>query len=587
MTIRALLSLGALHLGLSAVPPPAVAQSSERIAAGFTWRLIGPAISGGRIADLEVVPGTQSHIYVGAASGGVWKSVNHGTTWTAIFDDAANLSIGDIALAPSDPLEVWVGTGEPNNRNSTPWGEGVYHSSDGGKTWRLTGLEETRHIGRIAVHPTNPDIVWVAALGHLFGPNSERGVYRTTDRGESWEKVLHLDDDTGFVDLALNPADPSMLYAAAYQRRRRAWGFAGGGPGSGIYKSTDGGDSWHEVAEGLPEGDKGRIGLAVSGRDPALVMAVVEADEGGIFKSRDYGETWTRVNELNQRPMYYSQLRIDPNDEERVWLVAGSLHRSEDGGDGFEALPLEIEYNTGVHVDHHDLWIDPDDSRHMILGNDGGLYSTWDDGDNWTFIGNIPIAQFYDIDLDLADPYHVYGGLQDNNSYRGPSRTRRYQGILNRDWQVLDYGDGMYAETDWGGPGDGVRDVAERGDRAGEPGHGGPEGAQAVPFGHDGDSIASTGSRRSSSRRMTPTRVYLGGNRLFITDDRGESWRATEDLTRQIHQDSLELMGARAGLDDALETRRRVGVRGDHSRVGVDRSSQEYCGSERTTARCA
>ena len=544
MMIRALLSLGAMQLGLAAAPPLAEAQSSGRIAAGFTWRLIGPAVSGGRINDLEVVPGTQSHIYVGAASGGVWKSVNHGTTWTPIFDDAANLSIGDIALAPSDPLEVWVGTGEPNNRNSTPWGEGVYHSSDGGKTWRLTGLEETRHIGRIAVHPTNPDIVWVAALGHLFGPNPERGVYRTTDRGETWEKVLHIDDDTGFVDLALNPADPSMLYAAAYQRRRRAWGFAGGGPGSGIYRSTDGGDSWHEVTEGLPEGDKGRIGLAVSARDPALVMAVVEAEEGGIFKSRDHGETWTRVNELNQRPMYYSQLRIDPNDEDRVWLVAGSLHRSEDGGDTFEALPMEIEYNTGVHVDHHDLWIDPEDSRHMILGNDGGLYSTWDDGDNWTFIGNIPIAQFYDIDLDLADPYHVYGGLQDNNSYRGPSRTRRYHGILNRDWQVLDYGDGMYAETDWGDLGTVyvtsqnagiVRVNLATGDRK-----------ALKPF--PPDTTVSYRFDWKSPILVSPhdaNRVYLGGNRLFISDDRGESWRATEDLTRQIHQDSLELMGAR------------------------------------------
>ncbi len=534
----------ALNVALASIPPRVEAQSSDRIAAGLTWRLIGPAISGGRIADLEVVPGTQSHIYIGAASGGVWKSLNHGTTWEPIFDDAANLSIGDIALAPSDPLEVWVGTGEPNNRNSSPWGQGVYHSSDGGKTWRLAGLEETRHIGRIAVHPTDPDIVWVAALGHLFGPNAERGVYRTTDRGETWAKVLHIDDDTGFVDLALNPADPSIVYAAAYQRRRRAWGFAGGGPGSGIYKSTDGGDSWREVTGGLPEGDKGRIGLAVSARDPALVTAVVEAEAGGIFVSRDRGESWTRVNELNQRPMYYSQLRIDPNDEGRIWLVAGSLHRSEDGGHTFEALPMEVEYNTGVHVDHHDLWIDPEDSRHMILGNDGGLYSTWDGGDHWTFIGNIPIAQFYDIDLDLADPYQVYGGLQDNNSYRGPSRTRRYQGIMNRDWQVLDYGDGMYAETDWSDLGTVyltsqnagiVRVNLATGDRK-----------ALKPFPPD-----TTVSYRFDWKSPIlvsphdPNRVYLGGNRLFISNDRGESWRATEDLTRQIHQDSLELMGVR------------------------------------------
>jgi len=557
-SIRALLTVAALNVAVAAAPVRVEAQPSDRIAAGFTWRLIGPAISGGRIADLEVVPGTQSHIYVGAASGGVWKSVNHGTTWESIFDDAANLSIGDIALAPSDPLEVWVGTGEPNNRNSTPWGEGVYHSSDGGRTWRLTGLEETRHIGRIAVHPTDPDIVWVAALGHLFGPNAERGVYRTTDRGETWTKVLHIDDDTGFVDLALSPADPSIIYAAAYQRRRRAWGFAGGGPGSGIYKSTDGGDSWREVTEGLPEGDKGRIGLAVSAEDPALVMAVVEAEEGGIFKSLDDGETWTRMNELNQRPMYYSQLRIDPNDKERIWLVAGSLHRSEDGGENFEALPMEIEYNTGVHVDHHDLWIDPRDSRHMILGNDGGLYSTWDDGANWTFIGNIPIAQFYDIDLDLADPYNVYGGLQDNNSYRGPSRTRRYQGIMNRDWQVLDYGDGMYAETDWSDPGTVyvtsqnagiVRVNLATGDRK-----------ALKPF--PPDTTVQYRFDWKSPILVSPhdaNRVYLGGNRLFVSLDRGESWLATPDLTRQIHQDSLELMGA---LPDSTTLSKHDGAAG-------------------------
>ena len=348
------------------------AQTPARVAAGLEWRSIGPAIAGGRISDVEVVPGTRSHLYVGAASGGVWKSINHGTTWTPVFDEQPNLSIGDIALAPSDPLEVWVGTGEANNRNSSPWGQGVYHSSDGGKRWRLTGLEDTKHIGRIVIHPSDPDRVWVAALGHLFGPNEERGVYRTTDRGDSWEKVLHIDENTGFVDLAMDPSDPAILYAAAYQRQRRAFGFIGGGPGSGLYKSTDGGDSWRELTDGLPEGDKGRIGLAVSKRNPALVMAVVEAEDGGIFKSVDRGETWERVNELNQRPMYYSQLRIDPNDDETVYLVAGAIHRSTDGGDTFTALPMEIEYNTGVHVDHHDLWIDPADSHHMILGNDGG-----------------------------------------------------------------------------------------------------------------------------------------------------------------------------------------------------------------------
>ena len=535
---RLLPALLALPLSIPALH----GQESRSVAPGLTWRSIGPAITGGRVTDIEVVPGTQSHLYVGTASGGVWESVNHGTTWTPIFDDAANLSVGDIALAPSDPLEIWVGTGEANNRNSSPWGEGIYHSSDGGKSWVSRGLEETRHIGRIVVHPTDPDVVWVGAVGHLFGPNPERGVFKTVDRGETWERVLFIDENTGVIDLVMDPTDPRILYAATYQRQRRAWGFIGGGPGSGIHKSTDGGMTWRELRAGLPEGDMGRIGLAVTSRNPNLIMAVVEADGGGVFRSDDKGETWRKVNDLNQRPMYYSTLRIDPNDERRVYQVAGSLHRSTDGGETFEALPMELEYNMGVHVDHHALWIDPADSDHMILGNDGGVYSTWDMGDNWTFIANLPIGQFYDVDLDMSDPYYVYGGLQDNNSYRGPSRTRRYQGILNRDWQVVDYGDGMYAETDWSDPGTAyvtsqnagiVRVNVATGDRkALKP----VTRDTADEYRFDWKSPILVSSHDSD-------RVYLGGNRLFISDDRGVSWRETEDLTRQLHQDSLPIMG--------------------------------------------
>ena len=353
--------------------------------------------------------------------------MNHGITWRPVFDEAPNLSIGDIALAPSDPLEIWVGTGEANNRNSSPWGAGIFHSSDGGKSWAFRGLEETRHIGKVVVHPTDPRTVWVAAVGHLWGPNRERGVFKTTDGGEHWDKVLYIDENTGVIDLAVHPADPDILYAATYPRRRRAWGFVGGGPSGGIHRSTDGGESWTKLGNGLPEGDIGRIGFETWSRSPDVLVAVVEAEDGGVFRSDDRGESWRRLNELNPRPMYYSRIRVDPNDQDRMYVLGTNLHRSSDGGVTFETMPMEVEYNTGVHVDHHDLWIDPADSHHMVLGNDGGLYYTFDGGENWEFTGNLPIQQLYDISLNMEDPYRIVGGLQDNNHYIGPSATRRYQ----------------------------------------------------------------------------------------------------------------------------------------------------------------
>lgn len=540
-------------------PAPAATQTTlETAISHLQYREIGPALMGGRIADLAVVESKPQVFYIATGTGGVWKTENHGTSWIPLFDDQPTSSIGDVTLDQSNPNLIWVGTGEPQNRQSSGWGNGVYKSTDAGNTWRHMGLDATKHIGRILIHPRNPDIVYVAAVGDLWGPNEERGVFRTTDRGATWEKLLYINENTGATDLAMDPSDPAILYAAMYQRQRRAHGFIGGGPGSGIYKSTDGGDSWRELTEGLPEGDMGRIGLAVSRRNPQLVMAVVEAEEGGIFKSTDRGESWTRVNELNQRPMYYSQLRIDPNDDETVYLVAGSLHRTTDGGETFATVAQEVVYNTGVHVDHHDLWIDPEDSAHMILGNDGGLYSTWDRGDNWTFIGNIPIQQFYDIDLDMADPYFVYGGLQDNNSYRGPSRTTRYHGILNRDWQVIDYGDGMYAETDPSDPGTVyvtsqnagiVRVDLATGDRK-----------ALKPFPRDTTETYSFDWK--SPILVSPhnsDRVYLGGNRLFISEDRGDSWRATDELTRGLHPDSLPIMGM---MPDSTTLSKHDGVSG-------------------------
>jgi photosystem II stability/assembly factor-like uncharacterized protein len=552
-------------LSCATLPETAVSQATRTLEdessraldlSAYRWRYVGPAIAGGRITDLEVVPGDPSHLFVGAASGGVFESLNHGVTWKPIFDEMPNLSVGDIALAPSDPLEIWVGTGEANNRNSSPWGAGLFHSTDGGKTWRFAGLKETKHIARVLVHPTDPSTVWVAAVGHLWGPNPERGIYKTTDGGETWRKVLYVDEDTGVGDLALNPADPEVLYAATYPRRRRAWGFVGGGPTGGIWRSTDGGETWEEVTAGLPSDDIGRIGFETWARDPNLVMAIVEAEDGGIFRSTDRGQSWTKVNDLNPRPMYYSQIRLDPNDSERIYVLGTYLHRSVDGGETFVELPLEVEYNTGVHVDHHDLWIDPRNSRHMILGNDGGLYFTFDGGDNWHFTANLPIQQLYDVSLDMEDPYRIYGGLQDNNSYRGPSATRRYHGILNHDWLVVDYGDGMTSQADPSDPttayvssqGGGIVRLDSRTlDRKDlQPFN--PDTADAYRFYWTAPILLSP---------HDPSTVYLGGNRLFISRDRGVHWEATDDLTKAVPQDSLEVMGV---LPDSTTLSRNDGV---------------------------
>jgi len=528
----------------------------ENLLSGFDWRYVGPAIAGGRISDVEVVPDDPSHWFIGAASGGVFESRNRGITWKPIFDDAPNLSIGDIALAPSDPLEMWIGTGEANNRNSSPWGAGVFHSSDGGKTWVFKGLGETRHIGKVIVHPTDPKTVWVAAVGHLWGPNSERGVYKTTDKGDTWTKSLYLDSSTGVIDIALHPSDPSVLYAATYTRRRRAWGFLGGGPNGGIYRSLDGGESWSRMTDGLPEGDIGRIGFEVWPRDPNVVVAIVEAEDGGVFRSGDRGESWEKINSLNPRPMYYSQIRLDPNDQDRIYVLGTNLHRSVDGGDTFEVMPMELEYNTGVHVDHHDLWIDPSDSRHMVLGNDGGLYYTYDAGDNWQFTGNLPIQQLYDISLNMEDPYQIIGGLQDNNHYMGPSTTRRYHGVLNHDWRVIDYGDGMTSQADPTDPttvyvssqGGAILRVDTRTlDRK-----------DIQPFNPDtANAFRFYWTAPIHLSPHDPSILYLGANRLFISRNRGESWDMTEDLTKAIPQEDVEVMGV---LTDSTTLSRNDGV---------------------------
>jgi photosystem II stability/assembly factor-like uncharacterized protein len=396
-------------------------------------RPLGPTNMGGRVTAVAVAPGRPSTMYVGAASGGVWKTTNDGITWTPV--------IGDVAVAPSRPETVWVGTGESNARNSVSWGDGVYQSVDGGKTWKHRGLRQTHHVGRVVVHPKDPDVVYVAALGRLWGPNAERGLFRTRDGGVTWVKVLAPDDETGCVDVVLDPQDPKVVYAVAFRVRRGP--FSGGNPAvqfgaaAGLYKSVDGGDTWTRLKKGLPDRPFGRCGLAVAASDSKLLYAVVATDRtdirtvpgqasgvsgkvetGGVFRSEDAGESWVKVNDLCPRPFYYGQVRIDPRDARRIYVLGVTLHYSNNGGKTFDddAAP-------GVHGDHHALWIDPADPDHFVLGNDGGLYFSRDRGAGWEHVANLPIAQFYAVCVDDRRPYRVYGGLQDNGTWGGPTRT--------------------------------------------------------------------------------------------------------------------------------------------------------------------
>ncbi|MGH7476128.1 MAG: VPS10 domain-containing protein [Longimicrobiales bacterium] len=510
------------------------------------FRSIGPAVAGGRIHDVEALPNDPATLYVGTASGGLWKSVNAGISWTSIFDDQPVSTFGDVTIAPSNPAIVWAGTGEQNNRQSTSYGNGVYRSTDAGATWTHLGLDETRHIGRVLVHPQDPDVAWVAALGNLWRPSAQRGVFKTTDAGRTWANVLFVDTLTGVVDMELDPADPNTLYAASYQRLRRAWGFNGGGPSSGIHKSTDGGETWQRLTTGLPAAPIGRIGLAVAQSRPGVVYATIEhagEAERGVYRSDDGGASWRRVNSLNPRPMYYSKIFVDPTDAERVYVIAVDAYVSDDGGRTFRELPTRPTYDVGVHADHHTMWIDPGDPDHFYLAGDGGLHVTWDRGQNYEKIANLPIAQLYAIGADRRTPYNVYIGLQDNHSWMGPSATRHWIGIINDDWRQIGFGDGMYHDVDLDGwryvyttaqNGSAQRFDAVTGDRL-----------EVRPTEPPGEDHRYDWVTPFVASQHTAGTVFLGGNRLFISRDHGATWSATPDLTKQIDRDTLFLMGVR------------------------------------------
>jgi photosystem II stability/assembly factor-like uncharacterized protein len=513
-------------------------------------RPLGPATMGGRITSLAVVEKKPAVQYVGTAGGGVWKTSDNGLNWTPVFEGQPNPSIGAVALAASDPEVVWVGTGEANPRNSVSWGNGVFRSTDGGKTWRAAGLAATHHIGRIIVHPNDPATAWVAALGRVWGPNRERGVFHTTDGGQSWQHVLDTGPDTGCIDLALHPADPRTLFAATWTVRRDE--FAAGnpatqfGPKSGLYRSRDGGKTWTRLTRGLPERPLGRCGVAISPRDPLTVYAVVPTDRtniratpgqpprpsgyaetGGIFRSRDGGDTWTKLNDLCPRPFYHGQIRIDPVEEQRIYVLGVALFVSEDGGRTFRS-----DGARGVHPDHHALWIDPEDPRRLILGGDGGLYQSTTRGLRWDAVHNLPIGQFYGVGLDNRTPYRIYGGLQDNGTWGGPSRTRSPLGITNSDWRRILGFDGFQCQVDPTDPdlifAEGQYGRLHRIDRR--------TGKATLIRPHRSNRADPDFRFNWNSPLLLsphdPQTVYYGGNHLFRSRNRGDTWEMiSADLT--------------------------------------------------------
>ena len=512
------------------------------------FRSLGPALMAGRIGDIAVDPVKPNTWYVAACSGGVWKTTNAGTTWKPIFDAQGSYSIGCVTIDPTNRHVIWVGTGENNAQRSVSYGDGVYRSDDGGATWTHCGLKDSEHIGMIRVHPRDGNVVYVAAQGPLWRSGGERGLYVTRDRGTTWERTLHVSDDTGVNEVHLDPRDPTVMYASAWQRRRHTWTLIDGGPESTVYKSTDGGATWAKSARGLPGVDKGRIGLGVSPVDPDVVYAVVEAARGqsGFYRSTDRGASWQKRGSYKPPgAQYYNEIVCDPKDVDRVYAMQTVLQVTNDGGATFQAVPRKNR-----HVDDHALWIDPRDTDHMVVGCDGGLYETFDGAAHWQFKANLPITQFYRVSVDESQPfYFVYGGTQDNNSQGGPSRTTDRAGITNADWFITVGGDGyetrvdptdpniVYSQWQYGGL---VRHDRRSGERVDIKPREAP-GEPPLRWNWDSPLILSA---------HQPTRLYFAANKLFRSDDRGESWRAVSgDLTRQIDRNTLKVMGRIQGPD--------------------------------------
>lgn len=441
MTCAAALMLG---------PAGAQADIESDLLAGMKARVVGPAAMSGRVAAIDAVASDPNHIVVGAATGGVWISSNGGLNWTPVFDEQECASIGAVAINQSNPDVIWVGTGEGNTRNSTSIGCGMFKSLDGGKTWSKIGLENSERINRIALHPTDPNVAYAAVLGALWGDSEERGLYKTTDGGETWTRLLYANESTGATDVQMDPSNPNKLFASMWQFRRWPYFFKSGGEGSGLFVSHDAGVTWEKLTQedGLPEGELGRSAFTISRSNPNRVYALIEAEKSVLSRSDDGGRTWSTVNsdfDINDRPFYYNDIAVDPKNPDRVYRIGSRVKMSIDGGKTFDfidAIACCAPTNT-IHIDNHAWWINPADPRHMIDGNDGGIAITRDGGDTWRFVENLPLAQFYHIAVDNDLPYNIYGGLQDNGAWRGPSEVFENGGIRNLHWQEVAFGDGF------------------------------------------------------------------------------------------------------------------------------------------------
>ena len=527
-------------------------ESATRLKAatfeGLAFRNIGPAITSGRVGDIAVHPTQKETWFVVVASGGLWKTTNAGTTWSPLFDGEGSYSLGCITLDPKNPLTLWLGSGENNSQRSVGYGDGIYKSLDGGKNWKNMGLKDSEHLAKILVDPRDSNVVYAAAQGPLWRSGGERGLYKTTDGGETWKAVLTVSENTGVTDVVMDPRNPDVLLVATYQRRRHVWTLIDGGPESGLQRSTDGGKSWQKITEGLPKEEMGRIGLATAPTRPDTIYAVVEAANkgGGFYRSEDGGLTWEKRSDyVSGSPQYYQELVVDPVDPERVYAMDTWMQVSLNGGKSFQKVGEKLK-----HVDNHALWIDPANTKHLVAGCDGGVYESWDQGSIWEFKANLPVAQFYRVTTDNAQPfYNVFAGTQDNNSLGGPSRTMRKEGISNQDWFFTQGGDGFVSRVDPTDPNT-VYAEAQHGDlirydrKTAEAVDIQPQaepGDEPLKWNWDSPLIISP---------HAPKRLYFAAQKLFRSEDRGDSWKVVSpDLSRKLDRNKLPVMAKNWSLD--------------------------------------